>query len=114
VAKFADGKWHSFETIAKATGAIGAPAESVGNVLHNICTRGGYDATGEKKRVGKEMHYRIFKQDKTVGLDELTEKLKPIIEGLKVEGRKNAATVVISNVAMLAVKLERLLDELAE
>jgi hypothetical protein len=60
------------------------------------------------------IHYRIFKQDKTVSVDELTEKLAPIIDGLIAEGKKNMATMVPATVAMFAAKLKRLLDEWAE
>jgi hypothetical protein len=45
---------------------------------------------------------------------ELTTKLRPIVEGLKTEGKKNMATMVPAEVAMLAARLERLLNEWAE
>jgi hypothetical protein len=47
-------------------------------------------------------------------LEELTTKLRPIVEGLKAEGKKNMATMVPAEVAMLAARLERLLNEWAE
>jgi hypothetical protein len=71
-------------------------------------------AKAERKRVGKEYHYRIFKHDKTVSLAELTEKLTPIVKELQIEGKKNMATMVPAKVAVLAEKIRRLLDELAE
>jgi hypothetical protein len=68
----------------------------------------------ETKRVGKETHCRIFMQNKTVSVEELITKLRPIVEGLKAEGKKNMATMVPAEVAMLAARLERLLNEWAE
>jgi hypothetical protein len=47
-------------------------------------------------------------------VEELTTKLRPIVEGLKAEGKKNMATMVPAEVAMLAARLERLLNEWAE
>jgi hypothetical protein len=82
--------------------------------MHNIKTNRKHHVRVEVKKVGKEIHYRIFKQDKTVSVDELTEKLTPIIDGLIAEGKKNMATMVPATVAMLAAKLKRLLDEWAE
>jgi len=79
-----------------------------------MCWRSSYGAKAEWKRVGKERHYRIFKQDKTVSVEELITKLRPIVEGLKVEGKKNMATMVPAEVAMLAARLEHLLNEWAE
>jgi hypothetical protein len=73
-----------------------------------------FGATSERKRVGTSWHYRIFKPSKTVSLEELTRKLTPILEGLKIEGRKNMATMVPAVVAKLAAQLERVLQELAE
>ena len=58
--------------------------------------------------------WRTLKQDKTVSVNELTMKLRPIVEGLKIEGKKNMATMVPAEVAMLAARLERLLNEWAE
>jgi predicted transcriptional regulator len=109
--KCAGKKWRSLREIADIAG-ISQPAAS--GVMHNIQTNRKHHVKVETKRVGKEVQYRIFKQDKTVSVDELTEKLTPIIDGLIAEGRKNMATMVPATVAMLAAKLKRLLDEWAE
>ena len=77
----------------------------VHSVLHTMCWRPQHGAKAERRRVGKEIHYRIFKQNKTVSVDELTEKLTPIIDGLIAEGKKNMATMVPATVAMLAASL---------
>jgi hypothetical protein len=111
VAKCRLGKWHTLTELAAAAGISERDANSV---LETMCWRPSYGAKAEWKRVGKERHYRIFKQDKQVSVDELTEKLTPIIDGLIAEGKKNMATMVPATVAMLAAKLKRLLDEWAE
>ena len=111
VAKCRPGKWHPLSEIAAATGAS---ERDVNSVLEAMCWRPSYGARAEWKKVGKERHYRIFKQDKSVSVQELTTKLTPIIDGLIAEGKKNMATMVPATVAMLAAKLKRLLDEWAE
>jgi hypothetical protein len=113
VAKCRAGKWYPLGKIAVAVGASEADTRSV---VERMCwpSRTSYGVRAEKKKVGRECHYRIFKQDKTVSVDELTEKLTPIIDGLIAEGKKNMATMVPATVAMLAAKLKRFLDEWAE
>jgi hypothetical protein len=104
-------KWRSAREVANRAEIA---ENDVARVMHVIRTTHKHRAKVETKRVGKETHYRIFKQDKTVSIDELTEKLAPIIDGLIAEGKKNMATMVPATVAMLAAKLKRLLDEWAE
>jgi hypothetical protein len=111
VAKCRDGKWRSAAEIARRANTSEA---NVHAVLKTMCWRSSYGAKAEWKRVGKERHYRIFKQDKTVSVEELITKLRPIVEGLKAEGKKNMATMVPAEVAMLAARLEHLLNEWAE
>jgi hypothetical protein len=104
-------KWRSAREVAdRAEIAEG----DVARVIHLIQTSHKHRAVVETKRVGKETHYRIFEKDKMVSVEELTTKLRPIVEGLKVEGKKNMATMVPAEVAMLATRLERLLNEWAE
>lgn len=111
VAKLRAGKWYSAETVAED---VGITERDVHSVLHNMCWRPAHGAKAERKKVGDQIHYRIFKQDKRVSVEELTTKLRPIVEGLKAEGKKNMATMVPAEVAMLAARLERLLNEWAE
>jgi hypothetical protein len=111
IQKCMDAKWRSAKEVADRTGIA---ERDVARVIHVIRTTHKHRAKVETKKVGRETHYRIFKQDKTVGVEELTTKLRPIVEGLKVEGKKNMATMVPAEVAMLAARLERLLNEWAE
>jgi hypothetical protein len=111
VAKLRAGKWYSAKTVAEDAGVT---ERDVHSVLRTMCWRPQHGARAERKKVGNEIHYRIFKQDKKVSAEELTTKLRPIVEGLKIEGKKNMATMVPAEVAMLAAKLERLLNEWAE
>ncbi len=105
---FADSKWHQIETIAKE---IDAPIDHVQETLEGISKNGNYNAKCERKKVGTHFQYRIFYSEKTISSNELTEKLGPIIKGLKEEGRKNMATMAPSAVAALAALLQRQLDE---
>src|SRR6476469_2978496 len=75
-------RWHSLEDIAAIAGVS---REAAQRIMHNIKTNRKHHARVEVKKVGREMQYRIFKQDKTVGVDELIEKLTPLIEGLVAE-----------------------------
>jgi hypothetical protein len=50
-------------------------------------------------------------KDKTVSVEELKEKLKPIIAALMIEGKKNMATVSFSAILHQAGMLEKLLKE---
>jgi hypothetical protein len=114
VANCRAGRWYPLSKIADAVDASEADTHSV---LKTMCWRSrrySYGAMAEWKRVGAERHYRIFKQEKLVSVEELTTKLRPIVEGLKAEGKKNMATMVPAEVAMLAARLERLLNEWAE
>ena len=88
VAKLRLGNWYSAKDIAEKAGAT---ERDVHSVLQTMCWRPQHGAKAERKKVGNEIHYRIFNQDKTVSVDELTEKLTPIIDGLIAEGKKNMA-----------------------
>lgn len=111
IAKFGDGKWHPFDQIVEHTGA---PADQVEAMLELMRKRSTYDTRCVKKQVGQTFHYRMSPHERTVGVRELTEKLGPLIEGLKAEGKKNYATISISKVAMIAVQFERLMNEWAK
>jgi hypothetical protein len=110
VAKLHVGKWYSAQTVAEDAGIT---ERDVHSVLHNMCYRPAHGAKAERKKVGNEIHYRIFKQEKTISSDELIEKLAPIIKELKAEGKKNMATMSPASVAHIAGKLSNLLDEWA-
>jgi transcriptional regulator with XRE-family HTH domain len=106
------GKWVSPDTIAAKADCT---VENVHSVMDSMDRKpGSYGLKAERKKVGKETHYRIFKQDKMVSLDEMTEKLTPIIKGLEVEGKKHVAQRVPAEIARLVFQLKRLLDEWAE
>jgi hypothetical protein len=108
---FADGKWHAVETIATK---IEADQDHVATTLDGICKNQTYSCRAEKKKVGTHVEYRIFKLNKTISSHELIEKLAPIVEGLKEQGRKNMVTMSPQTVAVLAHRLQKLLDEWAE
>jgi hypothetical protein len=108
---FADGKWHAVETIATK---IDADQDHVATTLDGICKNQTYSCNAEKKKVGTQVEYRIFKINKTISSTELIEKLTPIIEGLRAEGKKNMVTMSPQTVAVLAHRLQKLLDDWAE
>jgi len=108
--RFADGKWHRPSVIAEK---IRTDEAHVLDTINRMSKNGTYGCTVERKRVGQHIEFRIFKKEKTISLDELIEKLAPIIKELKAEGKKNMATMSPATVAHLAGKLSNLLDEWA-
>jgi len=107
---FANGKWHPLEAIAEG---VGADKKHVLDTINGMSKNGYFGCKVERKRVGANAEFRIFRKEKTISLDELIEKLAPIIKELKAEGKKNMATMAPATVAHLAGKLSNLLDEWA-
>ena len=107
---FSNGKWYPLESIVEG---VGADEQHVLDTINGMSKNGYFGCRVERKRVGADTEFRIFKKDKTVSLDELTEKLAPLIKELKAEGKKNMATMSPATVAHLAGKLSNLLDEWA-
>ena len=108
VEQFGDGKWHSQATIAKA---LDTTEDHVATTLETMRKMQTYGAKSERKQVGTSHAFRIFRKENMISSSELVEKLGPIIKGLKVEGKKNAATMSPGTVAHLAAQFQKLLDE---
>ena len=108
VQKFADGKWHKPETVARA---INQAEDHVATTLERMRKNQTYGAKCERRHAGKGFEYRIYKQEKMISSSELVEKLTPIIKDLKAEGRKNMATMSPATVGYLAGMLEKLVEE---
>jgi hypothetical protein len=106
IASFGDGKWHELEAIVTK---IDVASEEIEQAMASM-----HECKWEKKKYGTSWKYRIFPQDKTVSLIELTEKLAPIVKELKVEGKKSMAAASPACVAILASRLQKLLDEWTE
>jgi hypothetical protein len=109
--KFCDGKWHSLDAIVEEMAPIEASFDHVKAMVEQMRWRATYNTRCERKYIGGKPYYRMFSQEKLVSIGELTDKLGPLIAGLKVEGKKNMATISISKVAIIAVQLERQLKE---
>lgn len=110
-AQFGDGKWHRFETIVAATGA---PEKNVRSTLDLMMRWGTYKTKCDRKKVGKEYHFRLSPRDKQISVPELIEKLTPILKELEVQGRANAATMSPPTVRVMTAKIQKLLEEWAE
>ena len=110
-AQFSDGKWHSFETIVTKTGAR---AKKVRSVLYHMSRYGTHKTKCERKKVGTEYHFRVSPKDKQISVQELIEKLTPILKELEVQGRANAATMSPPTVRIMTAKIQKLLEEWAE
>jgi hypothetical protein len=110
-AQFCDGKWHGFETIVAATGA---PEKKVRSTLDLMMRWGTYKTKCERKKVGKDYHFRLSPRDKQISVHELIEKLTPILKELEVQGRANAATMSPPTVRIMTAKIQKLLKEWAE
>ena len=110
-AQFSDGKWHSFETIVTETGAR---AKKVRGTLDRMWRWGTYKIKCERKKVGTEYHFRLSPKDKQISVQELIEKLTPILKELEVQGRANAATMSPPTVRIMTAKIQKLLEGWAE
>jgi hypothetical protein len=110
-AEFSDGKWHSFEAIVIATRG---PAKKVWSTLDHMWREGTYKTKCDRKKVGKEYHFRLSPRDKQISVPELIEKLTPILKELEVQGRANAATMSPPTVRLMTAKIQKLLEEWAE
>lgn len=112
VEHFADGKWHKQESFAPK---LDAPDDDVAAVLENMRATGAYRCHCERKKVGASWSYRIFHHDgRLIALDALLQDLGPILERLKIEGRKTLASISPAAVAILAHELEQLIEKLAK
>lgn len=111
-ATFSDGQWRSIQEVATETKASEADVE---RTLEGIKKHAELPKVKcERKKVGREFHYRLFPMDKTVSLKELKTKLRPLIDGLKAEGKKNMTTMSPGTVAHLTFLIQKLLDGWAE
>lgn len=110
---FADGKWHGVATIAKG---IDADEDHVRETLDRITRKNTtyFGCKAEKKYVGRDAAYRIFKIDRTISSAEIAEKLAPILSGLEAQGKKTLATMSPGKVSILAHELRKLLKEWTE
>jgi hypothetical protein len=108
VEHFADGKWHAPEEIATM---IGADPEHVLETLRGIRKNQTYSCKAEEKRVGTSTAWRIYPLDNPISRREAIDELRPLIEALKIEGKRNMATASPPTVAALAGRLEMLLQK---
>jgi len=110
IERFGDGEWHALKTIAAAV--ADGDEDHVAKTIEHMHGSRASGATTERRRYGTSYQYRIFRiGGRKIGIEEIRTKLGPLIEGLIAEGKKNMATMSPGTVAMLAVRLERLLDE---
>ena len=103
--KFADGQWYALSEIAETVNASQTDTHDAIRKMRDVDV--------EHRLKGRDQHdeYRLFPKDKTVSTIELADKLGPLIKELKIEGKKNMATMVPAVVAMIAEKLQHLLDD---
>jgi hypothetical protein len=120
IAAYIDGHWHQPIDVANQTGL---ERRQVIDALKWIRASRALDLRIERRSIrqgwrtgGERFEFKIVpvSKIKTVSLDELTEKLAPIIKGLELEGRKHYVEMVPTVVLGLAIRLQRLLDEWAQ
>ena len=70
--------------------------------------------TEYRKKIGTEYHFRLSPRDKRISVEELIEKLTPILKELEVQGRANAATMSPPTVRIMTAKIQKLLEGWAE
>lgn len=113
VQQFGDGKWHRPGTMATH---IDTTEDHVTRILNELSwpsnSRTAFKV--ERKKVGKHHEYRIFKKERTISTDELTEKLTPIIEELQEMSERAPGTMSNPTVARIAAQIRNLLKEWRE
>lgn len=112
----ADGHWHHFDVIVKNAQIVDerVTADDALVVLTQMLTRGTYHTACERRKGGKSWSYRIVRgRGRKVDVDVLLQELSPIVQALKVEGRKHAARWSPGTIAKLAHDLEGILERLA-
>jgi hypothetical protein len=113
--QFGDGHWHSLSEIVTAiTAKFETDSDHVRYTLDGMVETGNYRVRAERKTVGTELHYRLFKATKIVSSAELTAKLGPYVKELEVEGRKSQSMVSATNIARIAGQLRKLLADWGE
>jgi len=113
---FADGKWHRLTTIVAGVQAKEPQATEgdVKAVLFSMCKTGARHTAAERRRGGgNSWSYRIVRGvGRKVDVDVLVHELGPIVQALKVEGRKHIAEASPAAIASLAKQLEVILERL--
>jgi len=110
----ADGTWHKLATIIGKVQAIEAEAtrDQVVAVLKSMIALGSYNVFAEKHK-GGDLYRIVLGGHQKIDLHTLKQELRPIIDGLKAEGKKNMSTMSPGTVAHLTCQLEKVLDRLA-
>jgi hypothetical protein len=109
VKAFADGKWHDEQAIFDHF-----PDDDPKDVISRLRTMqsvGGFKTRAEREKRGRGFRVRLFKQERLVSLAEIQLKLRPLIDGLKAEGKKNDVTISVGAVMRLSALLERQIEE---
>jgi hypothetical protein len=108
----ADGKWHSLQEIAQK---IGKDEGHVAATLAGMKNNGTYNVTAEQRTTRQHgVQYRIFPKNIAISLNELMEKLAPIVKDLEIEGRKSVVAIAPAQVMYLTGKIRKLLEEWSE
>jgi hypothetical protein len=106
--RYSDGKWHPAETIARH---VKKPLEHVSQLLAEKTKSHFKTYKVEARGTGANEQYRIIPTEKRIGSFELEQKLAPLIDELKAEGRKNPATIAITRIAKIAAEMQQLVTE---
>lgn len=112
----ADGHWHLLRVIVEKAQALDPTVTEpdVVAVLTQMLTRGTYHTSCERRKGGTSWSYRILRgQGHKVDVDVLVHELSPIVQALKVEGKKHVALASPGTIARLAHQLEAILERLA-
>lgn len=105
---FTDGKWYDIPTIAAK---VESPEDHVAATLKGMRDNKYYSCKCEQREIGAVVKYRIFREAKKVGTDEMLEKLEPLLSKLREEGHKNMATMSPPTVLYLTGKIQQQIDE---
>lgn len=111
--RFSDGKFHGVDTIAKH---VDATEEDVRDVLNNMRWHKSYGCMAQMRQAGKSHQYRIThgQESKAVRVSVLMKELRPLLDGLLAEGKKNSAHISGAEIQTLTGRIEKLIEQLAK
>lgn len=109
IEKYGDASWHRADKMAEALEIT--EQELTAAMAYLRRPQGAWRAKGEEKLVGRGRMYRIFRKVNPVSPDEISTKLGPLIEELKIEGKKTVVHATLANVLRLAQMIERQIDD---
>jgi hypothetical protein len=111
IERYADGKWHNFETIVAGVESDSATVKTRLRFMKKLGTK---NVFCESRKAGRGNQYRIVRGGrKKIQLEALQREIGPLLDELERQGKQDLATMSPPTVLELAHRIRRLLDNMA-